>query len=264
MEIVFNSRRVYAIVTRILVYSILAVSVAVVVMVRFYALPIQTRKSTLASNRPSVEASQTLARDVPAVVNGSATLIDLNRYYRTPASRFSKIVQFPSWGTVPHGIHVYHNVPLQIEGFINIWGPHHTKTPECVNGVVLNQQFETLYVYHGTWYQSASGTPVYDIVFHYEDESVETVNVLYGDDVLDWFCDNAGGKVRGPTGKRSRLAWHGEPDPTGRAWPVRFCLSAIENPQPSVRVTTLDFVTRKSESTTCVLALTAGKSGLMR
>jgi hypothetical protein len=255
-------RQTYAVVIRMFSYSAVATLLVLVVSSLVTVTPSLNRKTTKVPRYQRAQESRIVANDLPMIADGSAMLLDLKPYYRTQASRFGQITQFPSWGTVPYGLQVYLDVPLQVGGFINIWGPHHAKTPEFVDGVKLNRQFETLYVYHGTWYESPKGMPVYDIVFHYEDESVETVTIFYGDDVLDWFCDYSGGQVIAPTGKRSRLAWHGSPDSTGRVPPVRFCLSAIENPQPSVKVTSLDFVTRKSQSTTCVLALTKGKSGL--
>jgi hypothetical protein len=137
------------------------------------------------------------------------------------------------------------------------------KFPEALTGIPLNQKFETLYVYHAAFYGSPNGTPVYDIVFRYEDGTSATNQILYGDDVLDWYA-NGGKKVTGPTAARSKLAWHGGADPGEGKQPLRFCLTAVENPFPATTVTAVDLYSCKSQSAACIQALTPGRAGLMR
>jgi hypothetical protein len=193
---------------------------------------------------------------------------DLAAYYQTPASYFDKITRFPAWKAVPRGFQTFDHVPLQIDGMICLWGEGNAKMglnfPESWTGIQLNQKFETLYVYHASFFSSPAGTPVYDIVFRYADGSSVTNQILYGDDVLDWYA-NRGRTVIGPTAARSKLAWHGVADLGGnKKQPLRFCLTAVKNPFPATVVTSVDLYSCKSRTAACILAFTPGRAGLMR
>jgi hypothetical protein len=214
---------------------------------------------------------RTIARHLAAPVDMQGII---GNRYGTPASYFDKITAFPAWKTVPVGFQVFDQVPLQIDGMICLWGESNAKKlhivfPEFVPGIEVNQKFQTLYVYHGAFFTAPSGTPVCDLVFHYGDGSSVTNQLLYGEDILDWVAKNdrpAGGTARiaGPTAPRSKLAWVGGSfSPTKKA-PLRFCLTAIENLQPDVTVTSIDLVSDKSNVAACILAMTAGRAGLMQ
>lgn len=193
--------------------------------------------------------------------------LDMTNRIQTPAAYFKQIKQFPAWQAVPIGFQTFCNVPLQIDGMICLYGEGNAKMglkfPEAWNGIPVNQKFETLYVYHAAFIGSPKGTPVYDLVFRYEDGSSATNEILYGDDVLDWYA-NRGKKVTGPTAARSKLAWHGVAEATTDKQPLRFCLTAVENPFPATMVTAIDLYSRKSQSAACILAFTPGRAGLMR
>jgi hypothetical protein len=46
--------------------------------------------------------------------------------------------------------------------------------------------------------------------------------------------------------------------------PLLFCLTAIENPMPFLEVKTIDLYSCKNRSAGVILAITAGRSGLMK
>ena len=78
-------------------------------------------------------------------------------------------------------------------------------------------------------------------------------HILYGEDVLDWYTIR-GQAVAGPTGPNFQLAWHGDNSPGAPVQPVRFCMTAVKNPQPLVEVRSLDLYSSKSRSAACILA----------
>jgi hypothetical protein len=129
--------------------------------------------------------------------------------------------------------------------------------------IAVNQKFQTLYVYHAAFFASPDNTPVYDVVFNYADSSTATNQVLYGADVLDWNVKRSR-NARGPTGARSKVGWQGGTFTPGKNEPLRFIVTAIDNPQPATEVATIDLISCKSDSAPCILAMTAGKSGLMK
>ena len=207
-----------------------------------------------------------LANGRHAIENHIAEPADLTTYYGTPASRFDQITAFPAWKAVPRGFQTFLNVPLQIDGMICLWGDGNAKMgldfPTEVPGIEVNKKFETLYIYHACFFTSPSGTPVYEVVFHYDDGSSLTNEIRYGVDVLDWYAN--GKTVAAPTGPNSQVAWSGDSVSPGKTQRLRFCLTALENPQPNLKVTSLDLVSSKSRTAGCIMAMTPGKSGLMR
>lgn len=171
------------------------------------------------------------------------------------------------WDFVPDGFQTFLNVPLQIDGMILLWGQggeaNGMDLPEEVTGIPVGRKFATLYVYEGSFYGSASGTPVYDIVFRYDDDSSETNSILYGKDLLDWYA-KGGKKVIAPSAPRSKLAWQGEAERNGKNQKLCFCMTAVENPFPATTVTSIDLISCKHRTVAVILAITTGKAGLMK
>jgi hypothetical protein len=172
------------------------------------------------------------------------------------------------WNFVPTGFQTFNNVPLQIDGTICLWGEGGASKgmndlPKEVTGIPVGRKFETLYVYEGSFYGSPYGTPVYDIVFRYENGSSATNTILYGEDVLDWYA-NGGRRIIGPSAARSKLAWHGEHDFGTRKQNLRFCMTAVENPQPASVVASIDLYSSKNRTVAVILALTTGRAKMMQ
>jgi hypothetical protein len=218
--------------------------------------------------KPAKQAVAPPADGKDLIASGQAAPMSLTTNYTTPASYFDSITRFPAWKTVPRGPQFFDGVPIDIGGMICLWGEGNaTKLkivfPEARLGIPMNQKFETLYVYHGSFFQSPAGTPVCAVVFRYADGSSATNVMLYGDDFIDWMANNKDGPGPAPTAARSKLAWVGGSASTTSVKPLRLCLTAIENPQPSVEVQTVDLYSCKSRTAPCIMAMTPGKSGLM-
>jgi len=188
--------------------------------------------------------------------------VDLSAYYTMPASAWeeSEGSGRPQWSCIPRGFQTFLHVPLQIDGIKCLWGSGlaDANFDEEVKGIPVNRKFETLYVYHAAFYGTPPKTPVYDLVFRYADGSSVTNTMLYGVDVLDWFGTG------GPTGPNSKLAWKAVCTAGGKTQPLRFCLTALKNPQPLNEVTTIDLYSCKNRTVGCILAMTPGKAGMMR
>ena len=203
-----------------------------------------------------------LAEGRHAIANHIAEPLDLTANYDTLASSFGKEMT-----VVPHGFQSFAHVPLQINGTKCLWGAGYPQYGGSVGdpqllGIPVNRKFETLYVCHTAIFSSRNNTPVYELVFRYEDGDSVTNQIRYGADILDWYA-NAGRKVIGPTGHNSRLTWRGDYIVDGKTQPLRFSLTALDNPRPSVQVVSIDCYSSKNTSCGLILAMTTGKSGLM-
>ncbi|MGA2030564.1 MAG: hypothetical protein ABSG87_10895, partial [Verrucomicrobiota bacterium] len=88
-----------------------------------------------------------------AIANHTAAPLDLTGNLIEPASDFHRS---RVWKAVPIGFQVFDHVPLQIDGLMCLWGDGNAEAgavfPEQVLGIAVNQKFETLYMYHCTFY----------------------------------------------------------------------------------------------------------------
>ena len=204
-----------------------------------------------------------LAEGRRAIASHKAEPLDLTAQYDTLASNFGNEMT-----VVPRGFQTFAHVPLQIDGSKCLWGggyPYHGEGIGAENllGIPVHRRFETLYVCHGAIFWSPNNATVYELVFRYDDDYSVTNQIRYGVDVLDWYA-NKGKVVIGPAGPNSRLAWHGEYSANGKIIPLRFSLTALKNPKPFMEVTSIDLYSCKSNSCGLILAMTTGRSGLMR
>jgi len=213
--------------------------------------------------RHDIKSRMVLAAGERAVARHAVVPLDLSGQYAHEA--FDKGGGSSYWHDVPWRFQVFRGVPLQIDGLMCLWGQGNAKMganfPEEILGIPVGRSFETLYVYHCAFFSSPNDAPVYNLVFRYNDGSSVTNQMLYGRDVLDF---NTRGKVTPPTGANSRIAWVGASFNSNKSAPLRFILTALKNPQPDMPVATIDLYSCKGRSAGVVLAMTAGKSGMMK
>jgi hypothetical protein len=219
--------------------------------------------ATLFYQRHNIANRMMVSGGERAVANHIATPVNLNGRYRWPASSLKNSW---SWSKAPWGFQVFRHVPLQIGGVMPLWGAGNAKTgnvfPKQILGIAVNEKFETLYVYHCTFYGSPKNTPVYDLVFRYEDGDSETNTILYGVDTLDY--DTGGKKIVDPSGPNTKVAWVGSSFTPDGKQPLLFSLTAIKNPQPFLKITSIDLFSSTNQSAGVILAMTGGPAGLMK
>ena len=199
-----------------------------------------------------------------AVARHIATPVDLTGNYAVPASALEGSDGF--WGEMPWEFQVFHHVPLQIDGIINLWGAGNAKAgndfPEAALGIAVNLKFETLYVYHCTFYGSPKDTPVYDLVFRYDDGDSATNTMRYGVDVIDF--NTSGKRTAPPSSPNTTVGWTGSSFTPDGKHPLLFSLTAVKNPRPYAKVATIDLFSSKNQSAGVIFAMTAGPSNLMK
>jgi hypothetical protein len=225
----------------------------------------------LASNSASAQPLPLTNSGSAVTGDQSAAPVDMTqtiRNFGTPASVFDQITQFPAWKAVPRGAKVFDHVPIQIDGMICLWGEVNADRmkivfPEQVTGIPVKQAFETLYVYHATFCTPWKEMPVYNLVFRYKDGSSVTNEIQCGVDVLDWYAERDRPPA-GPTSPKSKIAWLGTAALTDGEQPLRFCLTALDNPHPLQDVTAIDLYSCKNEPAGCIMAMTTGRAGLLR
>ena len=221
--------------------------------------------TTLFFERHNIDDWMMVSAGKRAVARHIAKPVDLTSHYAIQATSLEDSASY--WGDVPWEFQVFHHVPLQIDGIIYLWGAGNARAgnvfPKEVLDIAVNEKFDTLYVYHCTFYNSPRNTPVYDLVFRYADGESATNTILYGVDTMD-FNTSGGSNIKGPSGKNTKVGWIGSSFTQDGKHPLLFSLTAIKNPRPSVQVATIDLFSSKNQSAGVVFAMTAGPSGLMR
>jgi hypothetical protein len=202
----------------------------------------------------------------PAVAAKDVVPLDLTKYLALKPEQFEKIKQYP-WAATPVGKHTFAGVPLEIQGATILWGKRNAdrgqEYPKTVTDIPVQQKFETLYILHCVFFEAAKGEPSFYTVINYEGGKTQNGEILCGDDSKDWWVNDPNERI-GPTSKRSTLGWKGTGKANGRDQDVRFCLTAIENKHPERLVTTLDLVSSEKQAAGVILAITIGKSGLLK
>jgi hypothetical protein len=191
--------------------------------------------------------------------------LDLTKFYRTPASQFDNSKTHP-WRVVPRGSKTFGNVPLAIDGRIFLWGEGNAKTgqvfPEKVDDIPVNRKFDSLYVYHATFFSSREGSPVYHLTLKYADDTASMTTICYGAHVRDWY-KSPKEKVTELSDSKSKMVWSAE-NPDNKAVTIRFFISPITNPRPAVEVKSISLASAKGNSAACILAMTTGPDDLFK
>jgi hypothetical protein len=203
-----------------------------------------------------------------AAAEGEAKPLDLTGSYQTPASAFERITSFP-WRAVPRGSNTFGNVPLAIDGMICLWGEANAKNgmvfPEKVDDIPVGRKFDTLYVYHATFYSSRDGSPVYHLTFQYENGTSSMTTICYGAHVRDWYQPLTE-RVSELTDSKSKMVWRGDNPDSKANNPIklRFFITSITNPWPKLEVKSISLASAKGNSAGCILAMTTGPDDLLQ
>ena len=121
--------------------------------------------------------------------------------------------------------------------------------PERVEGIKVGQKFLKLHIIHacgygggpnieGTTAHVADDTTIGEYKVTYDDKSTESIPIVYGQDVRDWwFNDSAKGVTRG------QVVWKGDNElAKDYAMRIRLYLTTWENPHPAKAIASIDFI----------------------
>jgi hypothetical protein len=146
---------------------------------------------------------------------------------------------------LPRGEQKFGGVRFKIgDRVIQLAGKTYQAKPDKVEGIPVGQRFAKLYILHsmGFGYQTPENSVVAKFIVHYQDKTKETVEILFGKDVRDWwFYHDTPGVTR------SRVAWTGTNEPAKRAnAKVRLYLTTWKNPHTKKKVTAIDFLSTRT------------------
>ncbi|HUG90164.1 MAG TPA: hypothetical protein VML55_04995 [Planctomycetaceae bacterium] len=158
--------------------------------------------------------------------------------------------------TVLPGEHTFDRIKFRIgKGVMQLGSTVYTEKPEQVEGIAVGRKFAKLHILHATAFGGGPNTPgtewhveddtrIGEYVIHYEDKTSETVPIVFGKDVRDWWV---GEDEKAPS--RSRVVWTGDNPQANRfRCRLRLYLSTWENPEPGKRIASIDYIGRKNDT----------------
>jgi hypothetical protein len=124
--------------------------------------------------------------------------------------------------------------------------------PEKVEGIKVDAKFARLHILQATGHSVDDDTVIAKYVLHYADKSEETIEVVYGKDVRDWW---RGADAKDPT--RGKVAWKGTNE-SAKANGSSIWLFSLtwKNPKPDKKVVSIDYISTLTNSAPFVVAIT--------
>jgi hypothetical protein len=129
------------------------------------------------------------------------------------------------------------------DGQIHLSGNDSTDLPEKADGIKVNAKCAKLHFLHATHFSGKDGAIIGAYTVNYDDMSQQTIPIVYGKDVLDWWYT---GDSKEPT--RGKVAWTGDNDDAkGNGAKIRLYLLTWKNPEPGKKVMSIDFASTNAD-----------------
>ena len=169
---------------------------------------------------------------------------------------------------LPAGVHIFAGVPFNVEGSIHLmggWLKHFKKTyPPEVDDIRIDRRCAKLHLLHGASFIFSKdfGTEVAKLVLHYADGSTREIKIIAGEQVFDWWAPlfTTGVDPRTfKTASGTERAWVGN-NPNIKRWQpdesIVIYKSTFDNPQPDIAISSLDYVSARTDTVPFLLGLT--------
>jgi RNA polymerase sigma factor (sigma-70 family) len=154
---------------------------------------------------------------------------------------------------LPTGMQTFADVKFSIgRGVIQLGSQKVKDKPEKVEGIKVGQKFDKLHILHATGYYLDQEVRIGEYVIHYADKSKETIEIVYGKDVIDWYFYP---DAKEPT--RGKKAWEGQNEPAKEYKAVlRLYVTTWENPHPGKEVVSIDYISTLTDAAPFCVAMT--------
>jgi hypothetical protein len=157
---------------------------------------------------------------------------------------------------LPTGAQTFEGVRFTIgEGLIQLGSKVLDKMPAKVEGIKVDKTCAKIHLFHATsfgggpnqegteWFVK-DDTPIGEYRINYEDKSSETIPIVYGKDVRDWFYIDGEKEL-----SRGKVAWKGDNERAKAVGArVRLYLTTWVNPKPDKKVVSIDYLSRKDDT----------------
>ena len=141
------------------------------------------------------------------------------------------------------------------EGLIQLGSKFLDKFPDKVTNIPVSEHAAQVHMLHATAFgggpnQTGSplhvedGTLIGEYQVRYEDNSTESIAIIYGEEVRDWFYVD---EEKEPS--KGKVAWRGANEfATQVGAKLRLYVSSWKNPKPDQKIASIDYISRKDET----------------
>jgi tetratricopeptide (TPR) repeat protein len=190
----------------------------------------------------------------PRPENATPEMVDLTRHYNAALTSRRPGDEGYDLAHLPSGIQTFQGVRFDVRGIVQLSGGATTNTGakaglQRVQGIQIGRKCTRLHFLHSTGWAVSNGTVVGWYVLRYADGSSQTLPIVYGQDVRDWWV----GMPEELGIRNGRVAWEGK---TSSGHPVRIYSRTWENPSPDVEVASIEFTSAMTKCAPFLLAIT--------
>lgn len=191
----------------------------------------------------------------PRPANASPVMVDLTDHFHAalgetwhPGTDGNDLARLPS------GVQELQGVQFDVRGIVQLNGGgmidmNGKPYPRRVQGIKIGRKCARFHFLHSAGWSVDDGTVVGRYTIRYADGSSQTLPIIYGEDVRDWWV----GSDKVVELKNGQVAWQGE---TSNGNAVRIYRRTWENPSPDREVASLEFSSTMTRSAPFLLAIT--------
>jgi hypothetical protein len=158
------------------------------------------------------------------------------------------------------GKQIFAGVTFKVgEKFLSLGSKEHKELPLKIEGLKLDRTASKIHFLHGTGYGAggfvvADDAPLGEYLVHYADDTQESVPIVYGQDVRDWWSWDKPFEVT-----RGKVAWTGMNQfSREEEQKIRLYLGTWVNPKPDVKILRIDYISNgKTSAVPFCIAITA-------
>ncbi len=178
---------------------------------------------------------------IKAIEEFNAGYIDLSKSINHQmAERFGRF-EGNTLENLPRGVRKMGGVSFKIaDGVLMLGGKHRTDRPKKIENIKIQRTCRQIHFLHAVQYGSGikDKTKIGEYVVHYSDGKRETIPIVMGVDVRDWWNTDDSKKV-----ERGKVVWTGSNKSTKSAGCTLRLFSGVwKNPRPDQAITKIDFV----------------------
>jgi hypothetical protein len=176
-------------------------------------------------------------------------VVNLNYFYQARIASATPHDRDPgnNLAQLPAGYRIIDGVRYNVAGLIEVAGGDDVAQtnnpypyPVSVESIPVNRFCRQLHLLHGTTGSVDNQTLVAKLVLHYGDGTTGDLDIIYGEQVYDWWFRGDGNP---PLAGNTEVAWIGEnPSAKRKGYRIRVFTTSFINPKPGVRVETIDYV----------------------
>jgi hypothetical protein len=177
----------------------------------------------------------------PFAPTGQLSFIDLQpKANHKLADAFDPTGRPNNLAEMPRGEQSFGGVRFKIaDRLIHLGSNQRPEWPKKVEGILVDKMVARLYIFHGTqWGLAADGTKIGQYQVHYENGTQQTIPIVLGEDVRDWWNEDDSKAVT-----RGKVVWAGQ-NAASRVndQTLRLYVAVWKNPHPDKKVASIDYI----------------------